>query len=471
MHLHMLVVLVLCSCTCGENPAIQIILNNKGLQYAKNTVTDWTQKILGNITLPDISGKVHIGFFGSIDYTLTGTSVRKCDLPQPSVEFSPGTTGVNASMLGLSVALTGEWKTHYGCIHDGGSFDMALFNVDVVSAVELGKNADGHLSITTVSCDAQVGYVDIYFRGGASWMFRPFVSHFRQRIRRKIESSICSHVEELTADLDYHLQTMNVSFDVDQALTMNLSLTGSPVIDVSSLNLGLKGEFFSIKTHSEPPFDAQPFTVPEQHGYMFSAGLSEFTLNSASYGLYSAGVLQALITDSMIPPDFPLHLNTSSMGPYIPQLPKMFPGLLMNLQVYATEVPMFSFQSGVVRLGFLGAVKAFAIQSNGTQTPLFKLSVISNLSSRAWVDSGRVKGQISLDNFTLTLMESEVGAFKITALEKCTRTGIEMGLAKLNEYLGKGVLLPRMKQAQLVNSVLKVEQGFIAIFSDAEVLK
>ncbi|KAG7459059.1 hypothetical protein JOB18_016549 [Solea senegalensis] len=196
---------------------------------------------------------------------------------------------------------------------------------------------------------------------------------------------------------------------------------------------------------------------------MFSAGLSEFTLNSASYGLYSAGVLQALITDSMIPPDFPLHLNTSSMGPYIPQLPKMFPGLLMNLQVYATEVPMFSFQSGVVRLGFLGAVKAFAIQSNGTQTPLFKLSVISNLSSRAWVDSGRVKGQISLDNFTLTLMESEVGAFKITALEKCTRTGIEMGLAKLNEYLGKGVLLPRMKQAQLVNSVLKVEQVSISI--------
>ncbi len=59
------------------------------------------------------------------------------------------------------------------------------------------------------------------------------------------------------------------------------------------------------------------------------------------------------------------------------QLPKMFPGLLMNLQVYATEAPLFSFQPGAVKLDFQGAIKAFAIQPNGTQTPLFKLSVVS----------------------------------------------------------------------------------------------
>lgn len=59
------------------------------------------------------------------------------------------------------------------------------------------------------------------------------------------------------------------------------------------------------------------------------------------------------------------------------QLPKMFPGLLMNLQVYAREIPKFSFQPGAVNLDLEGAVKAFAIQPNGTQTPLFKLNVVS----------------------------------------------------------------------------------------------
>lgn len=63
------------------------------------------------------------------------------------------------------------------------------------------------------------------------------------------------------------------------------------------------------------------------------------------------------------------------------QLPKMFPGLLMNLQVYAREVPLFSFQPGAVKLDLQSAVKAFAIQPNGTQTPLFKLNVVSILLS------------------------------------------------------------------------------------------
>lgn len=53
--------------------------------------------------------------------------------------------------------------------HDGGSFDMAIFNMDVTSVVELGKDPDGHLSVTSVSCDAQVGDVNIQFHGGARY--------------------------------------------------------------------------------------------------------------------------------------------------------------------------------------------------------------------------------------------------------------------------------------------------------------
>lgn len=44
---------------------------------------------------------------------------------------------------------------------------MAIFNVDVTSVVQLGKEADGHLSVSSISCDSQVGDVDIEFHGGA----------------------------------------------------------------------------------------------------------------------------------------------------------------------------------------------------------------------------------------------------------------------------------------------------------------
>ncbi|XP_070766469.1 bactericidal permeability-increasing protein [Enoplosus armatus] len=466
----MIVVFVLIPFTCGQNPAIQVTLTNKGLQYGKYVGTGWIQDQLEHVTLPDISGEIDISIFGSVDYTLTGITITKYDFPEPSVEFYQDVTGFKTSISGLSVALTGGWLTHYGIIHDGGSFDMVIFSVDVTSVVALAKDPDGHLSVTSASCDAQVGDVDVRFYGGASWIFQPFVDHFKGRIRGEIEDRICPDVEESIVNLEYHLQAMNVSFDVDQDLTLDLPLTGLPVIDASSLNLGLKGEFYSIKTHADPPFESQPFTVPEQPGYMLSVGLSEFTLNSASYGYYSAGLFQALLNDSMIPPSSPVHLNTSSMGPFIPQLPKMFPGLLMNLQVYARQAPLFSFQPGAVKLDFQGAVQAFAIQPNGTQTPLFKLNVDSKFSGKVWIAGGTLKGSMAMNNLTLALASSEVGAFKTGAVESLARMGAMGALAKVNEKLGKGVVLPTMKQAQLVNTVLEVEEGFIAISSDAQVL-
>ncbi|XP_029362058.1 lipopolysaccharide-binding protein [Echeneis naucrates] len=470
MLLTVTVLLMLIPSTCGKNPAVQVTLTDKGLQYGKHAGTDWFQDHLGNVTFPDISGGIKIKIFGTIDYALTGIKIIKCDLPEPSVDFYPDATGFKTSMSGLSIALNGEWRTHYGIIHDGGTFDMAVFDVSVLSVVELGKDDDGHLSISSVSCEAKVGDVNIVFQGGGSWIFQPFVHHFTGRIGREIQSRICPNVEQIIVTLEHHLQAMNVSFDVDQALSLDLSLTDLPVIDASKLNLGFKGEFYSIKSHTDPPFEAQPFTIPEQQGYMLAMGLSEYTLNSASYGYYSSGGFQAFINDSMIPPGCPVHLNTSLMGPFIPQLPKMFPGLLMYLQVYAIKAPMLSFHSDAIKLGVQANVKAFAIQPNGTETPLFKLGVDSQFNSKVWIDGQKVKGSVSMNNFTLTLVGSEVGEFETDPLERLAKLGVNLALTKVNVKMGKGFDLPRMKHSQLVNSVLKMQEGFIALFSDAEVL-
>ncbi|MEQ2173752.1 hypothetical protein GOODEAATRI_000696, partial [Goodea atripinnis] len=283
----------------------------------KHVGTGWIQEKLTQITFPDIDGDVDI-FIGRVHYTLSGVTIQKCDLPEPVVEFVQD-IGLKTSITGLSLALTGDWRTHFGLIHDGGSFNMAIFNTDVTSVVHLGSDAEGHLSVTSISCDASVRDVDIQFSGGASWIFQPFVKYFKGHVIGIIQNTICPEVEDAIVELDHHLQAMNVSFGVNEVLTLEVPLTGLPVVDASNLKLGLKGEFYSIKTHKEPPFVAQQFTLPEQAGYMVSMGMSEFTLNSASFGYFSAGELQALINDSMMPPHCPFHLNTSSMGMFIPQ--------------------------------------------------------------------------------------------------------------------------------------------------------
>lgn len=462
----LITVLTVISFTTGENPAFQVTLNNIGLQYGKHVVAGWIQDRLSLITFPDISGDI-IG----VHYTLSGIRIIKCDFPEPSVEFYPNATGLKTSTIGLSVALNGSWETRFGLIHDGGAFNMAVFNVDVTSVMKLGKNPDGHLSVTYVNCDAKAREVQMDFYGGASWIFRPFLKYFKGNVLAAIETHICPNVEEFIVKMESHLQALNVSVIVDSLVSLDLNLTNSPVVDSTSLTLPLKGEFYSIRNPKEPPFVARPFTLPKQRSYMLSMGLSDFMVNSASYAYYSNQVFTMFIEDYMIPPTCHVRLNTSCMGPYIPQLPQLFPGLLMRLEVYARGVPMFSFQPDSVELGIPLAIKAFAIQPNTTLTPLFKLHVVANVSGDAWIGGGRLRASVMMDNFTLSLAMSEVGPFKTTPLEKLLQSGLKMMvLPTINKILGQGVVLPRMKNVELMNSELKVEQGFIAIVSDFEVL-
>ncbi|CAN9515777.1 unnamed protein product [Ophioblennius macclurei] len=464
-----ILVLLLLSCTCGENPAIQLILMDKALQYGKHAGAGWVQEKLESVTLPEISGSIDI-LIGSVDYTISGTKIQRCDFPEPSVEFSRDINGFKASLSGLNMALTGDWRTEFGIIHDGGSFQMAIFNVDILSGIELGSDEDGRLTVRSVHCEAHIQDVHIQIHGGFSWVVQQIVDHYQGLIRGDMESEICPQLEKSIEELELHLQALNVSFDVGEVLSLDLSLSRSPLVNTSTLNLGLKGEFYSIKTHAEPPFEAQPFTMSPQPGYMLSVGLSEFTLNSASYGYFSSGMLQVLINDSMIPPVSPVRLNTTSMGHYIPQLAKMFPDLLMDLLVYAREAPMLSLQPDAGKLSVKGTVKAFAVSPNATQIPLFMLDSDSLFSGKMWIADGSVKGSVTMDNFTLSVAASEIGPFSTDSLENLVRTGMKMvALPKLNKILADGVTLPRMKRAQLVNPVLKMEEGFIAAFSDAEV--
>ncbi|XP_056128816.1 bactericidal permeability-increasing protein [Lampris incognitus] len=467
---YLVIVFILTACTCGENPAIKIILTNKGLQYGRHAGAGWAQQSLKDLSVPDVSGGIHIRPFGTVGYTLTDMTVTQCDFPEPSIDFYQTVTGFKSTLPGLSAAVHGNWRINYGIIRDAGSFDLAVFNVEVTSVIELGRDASGHLSVSSVSCQATVGNVKLNLHGGGSWIVQPFVDKFYGHIRGKIEGNICPAVEQHILVLERRLQAINVSFQVNEALAVDIPLTDLPFIDDLSLRLDLMGKFYSVKGHEEPPFEAQPFTLPEQPDYMLSMGLSEFTANSASYGYFSAGQLQILINDSMIPRTSSFHLNTSSFGPFIPQLPKLFPGLLMEIQVYAKEAPSFCFQPGVVNLDFPAVVKAFAIQPNATLTPLFKLGLDSKFSGKVWIDSGRIKGYVAMDNLTSTLEESEIGTFKTAALEGVIGLGIKYGvLSKVNKNLTEGFALPSMQHAQLVNPVLNVQQGFLAILSDAEV--
>uniref|UniRef100_A0A3Q2Y9T9 Bactericidal permeability-increasing protein n=1 Tax=Hippocampus comes TaxID=109280 RepID=A0A3Q2Y9T9_HIPCM len=164
---------------------------------------------------------------------------------------------------------------------------------------------------------------------------------------------------------------------VDKYAEIEYSMVADPTIVKSSIGLSLKGEFYNIEKKQETPFPAAVFSLPTEDKKMLYLGVSAFTANSAAFVYHTAGALSLYITDDMIPQSSPFRLNTRTFGGFIPQvtIAKSFPCLLMKLLVKTAETPIVTVESNNATIQATSTVTAYAIQANGTLSPLFVLNM------------------------------------------------------------------------------------------------
>ncbi|XP_072538200.1 bactericidal permeability-increasing protein [Salminus brasiliensis] len=450
--------------TNADYSALQAVLSQKGLQKVTHWLTDWLQNELSSIVLPKVSGGVNIGI-GTVSYVLHDMTIKRCDLPEPSVAFSEG-TGVSLEVSGLSIAISGSWNTNFGIIHDSGWFEMAVYTVTLKTLLQLGMD-DERLSISAPVCSADVGGVQANFHGGGSFIFQPFVEMFSGRITNEIRAQICPAFKNGIEGLERHLAAMSVALKVDPYVYINISLTDSPLVEYNGLGLNVTGEFYSINSPSEPPFSPDSFELTWQDNYMMSLGASEFCVNSAAYAYHRAGALQIRIRDDMIPKASPFHLNTSQLGPLIPQLPKKYPDMPMELLLYTREAPMIFFNKTLISVQLLASAKAFAMKSDTVAIPLFRLDIESSFIAKAYIDKELVKGFLQMKSLTVKLGATEIGIFSITPIERALKMAMNtFVLPKVNGQLKDGIQLPFVKGFSPKNSVMTIENGFVAVAMD-----
>ncbi|KAK3540642.1 hypothetical protein QTP70_034462 [Hemibagrus guttatus] len=441
--------------THAENPALQSVLSQKGLQKVSHWATDWLQGDLSTIMLPEVKGSVSI-FLGTIYYSLHDMTIVRCDLPEPAVSFSEG-TGLSLQLQGLSIAITGKWNTDFGIIHDGGWFDLAVYTINLNALLEF-QSTEEHFSITTAMCNADVGHVQINFHGGASQ-----VSHNDILL---LFIQICPQFQKGIENIDKYLAANDV-IQVDSYVYLNLSLTDSPVVFDNGFKLNVKGEFYSVKSPSEPPFSPHYFKLPWQEDYMLSVGVSEFCINSAAYAYLKSGVLSINITDGMIPKTSPIHLNTSQFGSLVPQLPKKYPNMEMEVVLYATDTPLISFNQTVINVELSAAAKFSAIKSPTHLIPLFSLDMQYSFCAKVYTDGQLLKGALEMKNLTMQLGSTEIDKFDIAPFENLMKTVMNsFVLPKINAQLKEGLPLPSVKGFSLNKSMMTIENGFLFLAAD-----
>ncbi|XP_041638812.1 bactericidal permeability-increasing protein [Cheilinus undulatus] len=465
----LLALLALTPLSLSTDPGVKVKLTEKGVEYGRQLGMASIQQKLKTIKVPDISGTEEVSPIGKVQYSLTNMRITDVGLPQSEVDLVPG-TGFRLAIGNAFISMNGNWKVKYlRFMKDHGSFDLNVRGLTVTTNIAISSDETGRPAVSSVSCAATVSSASIKFHGGASWLYNLFKTFVDKGLRNALQKQICPLVADTVSDLNHTLKTLNVLAKVDQFAEIEYSMVSSPTVTTSSLDFSLKGEFYNIGMHQEPPFSPTNFTMPPETSDMLYIGVSTFTVNSAAFVYNKAGVLSLYITDDMIPQSSPIRLNTRTFGAFIPQIAKRFPGLLMKLLVKTVKTPAFTFEPNNATVQTAGTVTAYAIQANGTLTPLFVLNLDSSVSARVFISEMRLAGAVTLCKMDLTLETSYVGDFQVKSLDNIFQMVLKLVvIPKLNAQLAKGHPLPSLGKMKLVNTQLQVLKDFMLIGTDVQ---
>ncbi|MBN3273230.1 BPI protein, partial [Polyodon spathula] len=445
------------------------------------------QQNLKSIKIPDMSGVEKVPLIDNVKYSLTEMQIVSVNLPQSAVRLSPG-TGVVLSIGNAYIRIKGNWQVKYQTvIKDNGSFDLSVSGLTVSAGIGLSCDETRRPTVSSASCSTSIKEVKIKFHSQSSWMYNLFSNLIEKSLHKAFSDKICPLVSDAISGLNPQLKTLNVLAKVDRYSEVEYSLVSPPVITKNYIDLDLKGEFYNIGQHREPPFTAPPFSLPEQASRMLYVGVSEFTLNSAGFVYYSAGALHINVTDDMIPESSPLRLNTQTFGIFIPQIAQSYPTMSVKLTVQATKQPHVTMQPGNITVEVMGSFSVYVIKPDSTLAPLFIFDIEASTSANLLISGKKLVGSVTLNRnilqqtrpslnmlyfnrVELFLQKSYVGPFQIHSLQTVLQQALKsVVLPKVNELLKEGFPLPAIKKINLVNTQIQILKDYVLIETDVDI--
>ncbi|KAJ7332264.1 hypothetical protein JRQ81_014444, partial [Phrynocephalus forsythii] len=284
----------------GANPGFMGRITGKGLDYARQEGVAVLQQKLAGLTLPDFSGSFRVQHLGNVDYRFHSLRIGTFQLPSSSIVPLPG-MGLKVSITNAFATLSGEWQVKKRrWFKDHGSFDLKVEGISILVGLKLGTDGTGRLTAATSDCGAHISDVSIHISGRLRWLYNLFRGKIESGLRRTLEGKICGEVTDaISSRLEPFLQTLPVTANIDKIAGIDYSLVNPPVATNDSVDLALKGEFFSMTHRSAAPFPPPALNFPVDHDRMLYFGVSTYFFNTAGNVYFSAGAMTFYVTDNM----------------------------------------------------------------------------------------------------------------------------------------------------------------------------
>ncbi|XP_074013293.1 bactericidal permeability-increasing protein-like [Numenius arquata] len=460
--------LALCLTLAGAtNPGFVVRITQAGLDYARQQGITILEKELANVKLPDFSGNSRIKVLGKVRYEFSRLDLHSFRLPYSRISLVPN-VGLQVSIANAFANVNGDWRVKLRFARDHGSFDVTVENINININLKLGNDASGKPTVETSGCSIHISKVRVHFSGRLGRLYNLFHKVIESKLRKTLESKVCGIVaKSVHSNLQPYLQTLPVTAKIDAIAGVDYSLVRPPTATTQSLDVAMKGKFFSVANRSAVPFSPLALTLPLDHNRMVYFGASSYFFNTASFAYHEAGALVFEITDSMISKGIGFRLDTSTFSAFVPQLEEMYPGMRMKFRVFTPSAPFLNIGPGGLSLKPVVDIQAYAILPNSSLAPLFLLSLTGNVTAVINVKSGHIVGNLTVGRMKLSLKHSDVGTFQVEALQSIMNFFASSILVpRINDRLGQGFPLPMPKGIQLSNILVQFHQNLLLLGAD-----
>ncbi|CAH8328994.1 unnamed protein product [Eruca vesicaria subsp. sativa] len=444
----------------GGHVSLQV--SQTGLDFAKDFLI---QKVISTslpLQLPEIEKKVKIPLIGKVRMGLSNIKIYAVDVQSSKVETGEG--GLVLSVSGATANVSMDWSYAYKAsffhISDHGAASVKVKGMDLKSTVTLVGDK-GSLKIASRDSDCKVKSIGIHVNGGASWLYQGVVDAFEKKIISTVEETVSNKILEKMKKLDAKLQSLPKEGKIDDNVAVNLTFTGNPVLDNSSVEVGINGLFMANGDGVKVSGFQSSSSFPKVKR-MMGIAIKEEVFNSATLVYFIAKKMHLDIEQTKNGS----ALSTSDWKLILPELYKQYPDVKMMLNMSVTSPPAVNITENGID-GTINLEISIHVKNSGVVLPVARLSTAMSVAGTAEIAENNLAGSLKLKGFNATMTWSKLGDLQANYIQDVASTILEsLFLPYVNTRLKRGFPLPFTHGFKIKNTEIVYVENGVMVCSD-----
>ncbi|KAL0743107.1 hypothetical protein Bca4012_084620 [Brassica carinata] len=442
---------------------VSLLVSETGLDFAKDFLVHKVISTTLPLQLPEIEKKVKIPLVGKVRMGLSNIKIYAVDVRSSRVETGEG--GILLSVSGATADVSMDWSYAYKAsffhISDHGVASVKVKGMDLKTTVNLAGD-NGSLKIASRDSDCKVKGIGIHINGGASWLYQGVVDAFEKKIISTVEETVSTKILEKMKKLDAKLQSLPKETKIDDNVAVNLTFTGNPVLDDSSVEVGINGLFMPNGDGGKVSGSQSSSSSFPKVKRMMGIAIKEEVFNSATLVYFIAKKMHVDIQHT----NNGSALSTSDWKLILPELYKQYPNVKMMLNMSVTSPPAVNItESGIDAT--IDLEISVDVQNSGAVLSVARISTVLEVAGTAEIAENNLAGSLRLKGFNATMTWSKLGDLQANYIQDVASTILEsLFLPYVNTRLKRGFPLPFTHGFKIKNTEIAYVENGVMVCSD-----